>query len=631
MADTGALDTSQDSNQDPGIGSLASSVTSDLAKVQKAKIGAESGELAQMEKRQSSDRGQMDAYLKAEGAGPETLKPWNAELEHKKFETNPIEGLGSTGAIFAMIASAFTKAPMLSALEGMTGALNGIKEGNEASYTRAYESWQQNMKLAEQRQKMQHELYNDALTLSEHDSRLSEAKLKALAARFDDQKMLTMIEHGMVPEIYQTLDARNKAMSSMLDVKDKFTIHAAQTREAEATFKEIDQTQNLPPLVKEAQKTAAIMRIYGKKDAQSPQYELMGMYFRQHPGATVEEATEYARQNGILPQHLKPGDLAAQQGYEQEISEKETQQGRPLNAQEKLEIKNRWFGQPGSKGSPSKAMEAQAIEDKKKELREQHPDWPEWKLFTEASNTIKTESAAGTKMEDKDVERLAEQGAAGDTTWSQGLGRTAQGLKDKARINARITDILIARNQGGADLAMINAKYQGLKAAERTSATQEQKMGSAAYEASQQGLYATQLSEKVPRSRLVPFNKLVLAAKANFSDPDVNSFVAANNTFVNSYVRAISPTGISTDLVRQHAYDMLSSVTDDASYKRVMGVLQNEMSLAVKSPGMMSKRMQDEFKAGIEGNKAPDDFGAPTAAGIGGTVLRYDSQGNRIQ
>jgi len=75
-----------------------------------------------------------------------------------------------------MVASAFTKAPMENAINGMAGAINSIKEGNEKGYERAYDAFKTNVKLADQRFKTQHELYSDALSLGSADQVASDAK-----------------------------------------------------------------------------------------------------------------------------------------------------------------------------------------------------------------------------------------------------------------------------------------------------------------------------------------------------------------------------------------------------------------------------------------------------------------------
>src|ERR1700676_1489420 len=128
----------------PDIASLAgdvppsaSSAIADLTKLKKQQIGEETRVIDLADKRMERDQARMEAAFKAEGVEREALKPWDADKEHRKFETDPLQGIGSGGSIFAIAASLFTKAPATNAIEGMAGAINAIKEGNESAYNRA--------------------------------------------------------------------------------------------------------------------------------------------------------------------------------------------------------------------------------------------------------------------------------------------------------------------------------------------------------------------------------------------------------------------------------------------------------------------------------------------------------------
>jgi hypothetical protein len=436
------------------FGAMADSTMRDLASVQRDKIKAESGATGEMMHRQEADRALVERAFKAEGAGPDQLRPWNAEAEHKKFETDPVAGIGSLGGVFAVIASAFTHAPMLSALEGMSGAINGIKEGNEAAYNRAYDSWQQNMKLAEERHKMQHEAYTDALALSEHDMRLSDAKLRALAARFDDKKMLAMIEHGMVPEIYQTLAARNQAMDQMSELSKKQTLDTWLQREAKSEFDAIDQS-DLPPAQKMARKAASIMRIYGKGSAEPPQYQIAGQYFMQNPTATAEEAAEALAKKGVLFRPTTSG--------------------------------------PGGKLTAA-GENTRMVLERKNELMKQDPSLSETEAYTQAAREIKTESTPPSANQVDKLRGLIDQGdnvvskiekvqAALDShAWSAGLGgkimrgeEIAENItgistkSDRAQMRRDVLEIQemvpqILSNQQGRPLKAVQEKIDGIVA-----------------------------------------------------------------------------------------------------------------------------------------------------------------------
>ena len=70
----------------------------------------------------------------AEGVGPNELKPWNAAEESRKHEYDPFEAFGSVGSVFATIASAFTRRPMINALKDMiTGQTHRLEQAQAAA------------------------------------------------------------------------------------------------------------------------------------------------------------------------------------------------------------------------------------------------------------------------------------------------------------------------------------------------------------------------------------------------------------------------------------------------------------------------------------------------------------------
>src|ERR1035437_4837516 len=170
---------------DSSVSGLVSSLTSNM----RDKANTDKRISAQFDADAAHDQQYRDKAFAAEGvAASEVPKPWDADKEHKKWESNPIEGFGSAGGLFAMVASAFTKAPMENAINGMAGAINSIKEGDEAAYKRAHDSWKDNTKLALDRFKAQHDLYSDALAMMNTDQAAASAKLHNAAVKFGDSQ-----------------------------------------------------------------------------------------------------------------------------------------------------------------------------------------------------------------------------------------------------------------------------------------------------------------------------------------------------------------------------------------------------------------------------------------------------------
>ena len=280
----------QDSTPAPDISSLVgppddksiASLTTGLKSAQAAKVQDDERLSREFDSTAARDKMLRDRAFAAEGvAANEMPRPWNAEAEHKRFETNPIEGFGSVGGIFAMVASAFTKAPMENAINGMAGAINSIKEGNEAAYQRAYDSFKENVKLADHRFKMQHELYEDALSIGSADIAASQAKFHNAATRFGDRKALMLMEAGMYPELYELIDARAKSHAQMMKMAEDIDLH--QVQKAAIDSIKMNPPNTGDPVQDKMQLAAQIQRIYdGGGKYGTAEQEAVGRYVQQN-------------------------------------------------------------------------------------------------------------------------------------------------------------------------------------------------------------------------------------------------------------------------------------------------------------------------------------------------------------
>lgn len=585
------------------------------------------------------DRKVREAAFNAEGvAANNTPKPWDANKEHKKFETDPIEGFGSVGGLFAMVASAFTKAPMENAINGMAGAINSIKEGNEKAYERAYDSFKENVKLADHRFKMQHDLYNDALSMSTTNAAVSSTKFHNAATKYGDSQMLMLAEHGMIKEIYELQAARAQANEQAVKAADATTQHMMQQRVLKQEYGEIDKSQ-LPPELKEVKKLEAFNRVHTFGAMKTEQQETMATWAWQHrqdnngQGPTAEERAAF------YDEHFGKGADTQRRANEYIALKEQAWRDSHDGAEAPPDERAKWTAEAASFGHAARSTGG--VADIKngpqlkiaqiKEIQEEGKADGKWQNLNEAEAEWKKRQSVPS-LSPEEVKKFGEQLATGDTSVLTNIGRGAQSSANVLAVRKAAYDVMEARGQKPADLAMLNARYQGLKAAERASATQEMKMGAAAWEASNQADLALSLSDKLPRSRIVPFNAAVQKFEQNTSNEDMNAFASANNTFVNSYVRAISPTGISTDLVRKHAYDMLNTALSDSAYRKVVDVLKQEMRLAVVSPGQMLKQMEAEYKHNANPNE-PAAPGMPTTQNPlteKSGVIKYDKDGNRI-
>ncbi len=164
-------------------------------------------------------------------AGDPALRPWNADDERAKRVRGPMEQFGSVGFIFAMAASAFTRSPMTSALNAGAAAMTAIREGDEKSYKSAYEAWKDNSNLALKRFDMEHRLYEDANQLLTTDMNLWKTKTAMIAAQFNDQTTLAMLNEGLYPQV--------------VEMKEKLAESAIKVRKAQEGFQEFDGVTSL--------------------------------------------------------------------------------------------------------------------------------------------------------------------------------------------------------------------------------------------------------------------------------------------------------------------------------------------------------------------------------------------------
>jgi hypothetical protein len=166
------------------------------------------------------------------------------------------------------------------------------------------------------------------------------------------------------------------------------------------------------------------------------------------------------------------------------------------------------------------------------------------------------------------------------------------------------------------------AEYQGLKSGERTAAVAAATVSRAAFEARNMIPQALEAQTRLPRTDWVPINKMIENWQSGvYSSPQQADAAAANFSLVNTYVRAIAPTGVPPDSVRKHAYDMLSGAMSLDSYKAVIQRMDKEMEAAEKSPRQVVDMFRNLYGggAGLGGNAPP---GAPNAPAPGSPTTR---------
>lgn len=233
------------------------------------------------------DSGIAKAKAAAEAAGiePGTLKPWNAEEESAKRQTDPIAAFGSLGSVFGILASAFTHAPMENALNASAAAINAIKQGNEKDYERAYKAWQDNTKLALDKHKIQHEQYQDAVELLKLNMAAGEAKMRVLAAKFGDEKTLFLLENGMSKEVIDLQASREKLALDLQTNRNKVALEnfKMSTLMNDPRYKAPVGSPERQALIHEFQEQ------WGNRAKSTPVQMFSERWLREHSDATAED------------------------------------------------------------------------------------------------------------------------------------------------------------------------------------------------------------------------------------------------------------------------------------------------------------------------------------------------------
>jgi hypothetical protein len=184
---------------------------------------------------------------------------------------------------------------------------------------------------------------------------------------------------------------------------------------------------------------------------------------------------------------------------------------------------------------------------------------------------------------------MAQQYLAGDKSVMQNLGRGAQGSANIVALRREITAQAKAQGMSGPAIAAKMAEFAGTMAGQRTAGTRIANVEMAANEAESLIPLARQASADVARSGLLPFGKMQMMFDNQTNDPKMRQFVAANNSLVNVYARAISPSGVPTVADKEHAREMLSTAMDHKSYLAVLDQMQREIGAARSAPQAVRK------------------------------------------
>jgi hypothetical protein len=234
--------------------------------------------------------------------------------------------------------------------------------------------------------------------------------------------------------------------------------------------------------------------------------------------------------------------------------------------------------------------------------------------FVEGMGPKAATAAAEPSFDKSTLTKMADQYLAGDRSVLVNLGRGAQGATDLKALRQRIAERMDDKGVTPEQQAVKMAEFQGMTAGQRALGTRTANVEMAANEARNMMPIALEAAAAVPRTHWTPINKLIERWQTGIeSDPAQAKFAAANFSLVNSYVRAIAPTGVPPESARLHALQMLSGAMSHESYKAVVATMDQEMQAALHSPGQVMDKFRQMYGGDGGGGHVPA-AGAPAAA-----------------
>lgn len=359
-------------------------LTKDLATNKRQQIGEETQVVDQNLKTLEADRARMKSYLDRDGVGPDDVKKWDADAERQKYSTNPLESFGSLASVFGIMASAFTKAPMENALNASAAAMNATRARDDEAYKRAFEAFKTNMDLVIKRHQMQHEDYQDAVTLMGTDMRIGEAKLKQLAAKYGDKQIQLFLDHGMSEEAFKILDSRAKAMQGLVQANEQIT-----------DTKLRDAVRNADPRWHSQyadQKLAAHLASRSIGNIKSPEADMYSRLLAEangHKDWTFDQKNEYVdKWLGLFNQARWKGTAVDREKVAiAEDVHREHPEWTP--GQVTLEVDRRAAAAKHTNTDTISGFQATTAKDIKEKLHKEHPEWDAATLDKETAKQTK--------------------------------------------------------------------------------------------------------------------------------------------------------------------------------------------------------------------------------------------------
>jgi hypothetical protein len=207
-----------------------------------------------------------------------------------------------------------------------------------------------------------------------------------------------------------------------------------------------------------------------------------------------------------------------------------------------------------------------------------------------------TPKGARAPISDDDAKALATYYVkTGDASRLNGLGITGEA---RQKVQHYVVDAQKQMNVTDEELATRKTEFAGRSAGQRVLATQEAKMGSAAFEAEGAIKQARGVIEKLPRTSFLPFNQLAQGYSKNTLNPDQAELYGRTQAIVNTYSAVMARgANVTTDSARGHAEALLNTAANPEVFNRMLDTMLNEIEMAKHSPAKMREFYRDQYGA----------------------------------
>lgn len=197
-------------------------------------------------------------------------------------------------------------------------------------------------------------------------------------------------------------------------------------------------------------------------------------------------------------------------------------------------------------------------------------------------------------------DKLAKEGTNLDPAENAAISKAIiEGRLDPNRVNGRNAKILATTLLANPDANVLElgVTAAGATASERSLATQTAKMSTAANEANKMVDVVRGLSDKVDRGEFPTINAISNAVSKGTGGKEIVQLNTSINALVNSYARAISPTGQPTVSDKNHAREIINSAYSQGQLGAILDVMQQEMSIARDAAGTASTELKASREA----------------------------------